>query len=66
MPVYRYSCSCGVKDFEQYLKEDKATKVLKCANCSKGIQAKQVRDKSIIFKEKDQIIGAMRRYGAYK
>jgi predicted nucleic acid-binding Zn ribbon protein len=60
MPVYRYSCSCGNKDFEQYLKEDKDTKILKCVNCSKGILARQIRDKSVTFKEKDQVIGIMR------
>ena len=59
MPVYRYQCNCG-RSSEIFLQADKHSKVVACDNCGRGVNAKQVRDKSVTFHEKDGTIGAVR------
>jgi len=59
MPIYRYSHDCGYSH-DQFLKQDKDSVILKCQRCSRDVTARQVRDKTAIFKEKDDVIGIMR------
>ena len=60
MAVYKYNHDCGIKDFMQYLNQDKESIVLKCAKCGRGVSAKQVRDKSAHIAQKDGVRGVMR------
>ena len=59
MPVYRYSCNCGYRG-DIFLKVDKGSLIVTCANCRKGTSAHQVRDKTVEFKEKDGVTGILR------
>ena len=60
MPVYKYSHTCGVKDFQQFLNTDKESLVLKCAGCGAGVTARQVRDKSATIANKFGVRGVLR------
>jgi uncharacterized Zn finger protein len=57
--IYRYKCQCGY-EHSQYLKADRDTIVLKCENCGRGITAHQVRDKSTIEAENNEVVGILR------
>ena len=57
--VYRYICSCGHHG-DQWLDVDKSSVIIMCPNCHRGVAARQVRDKSVTFKEKDGVKGIMR------
>lgn len=59
MPIYRAVCECGAK-FDQFLKADFESVVLDCHSCGRGVNARQVRDKTVTFKDKDGVIGVMR------
>lgn len=59
MPVYRYSCACGLK-FDQFLTADKDSVVLNCDNCGRGVTAKQVRDKQAFVAENNDVKGILR------
>lgn len=59
MAVYRYKCVCGY-EHDQFLKADKASIILKCLRCGRGITARQVRDKSARFAENNEVIGILR------
>ena len=60
MPVYKYSHTCGINDFQQFLSTDKESMVLKCAGCGHGVVARQVRDKSATIASKHGVRGIMR------
>lgn len=61
MPIYRFSCQCGLKDFSQFLKVDKETVPLKCQACGRTNSAHQVRDKTAIMAENNEVRGVLRR-----
>jgi len=56
MPVYRYKCTCGL-EFDQFLRADKDSIILKCKRCGKGVSARQVRDRTAEFKSKNEVTG---------
>lgn len=60
MPIYHYSHDCG---YEQkfFLKANKDTVIATCQRCFRSVTARQLRDKSLIEKEKDGTIGILRR-----
>jgi predicted nucleic acid-binding Zn ribbon protein len=60
MPVYRYKHDCG-RENDIFLKADKETLQVSCDRCLRVVTARQVRDKSIIVKEKDGTTGLLRR-----
>lgn len=59
MPVFRYQCQCGYSH-DQFLKTDKSSIVLPCLRCGRGITAHQVRDQSITYAKKNDIVGVLR------
>lgn len=56
MPVYRYKCECG-NEFDQFLKVDKSSVLLRCQGCGRGNSARQVRDKSAVIHENNEVRG---------
>lgn len=62
MPLYRYEHDCGYSH-EQFLQADKESVVMPCLRCGRGVTARQVRDKSAIIKEKDEVKGVLTRDG---
>lgn len=59
MPVYRFKHDCGYEG-DQFLKQDKDTVVLKCPRCNRGVTARQVRDKTTVVKENNEVKGVFR------
>lgn len=58
MPVYKYAHDCGY-EHEQFLKQDKQTVLLKCLRCGRDVTARQIRDNSVKFAEKDHVVGVI-------
>lgn len=56
MPVYRAKHTCGYTN-EVYLRKDVDTLVMDCLRCGRGVTAHQVRDKSVEFKGKNEVVG---------
>lgn len=59
MHIYRYKHDCGYSH-DQALKQDKQEVLLKCLRCGRSVVARQVRDNTVTFAEKDMITGVMR------
>lgn len=62
MPVYRYEHDCGYKH-DQFLQADKDTIILPCERCGRNVTARQVRDKTVVVSEKDEVTGILRHEG---
>lgn len=60
MSVYRYKCQCGAEQ-DQFLQTDKDSVVLTCQSCGRGVSARQVRDKTAVIKENNEVHGIFRR-----
>lgn len=59
MAFYRYKHDCGFEN-TQFLKADKESIVMNCLRCGRGVSARQVRDKTIEVKEKNEVRGVFR------
>ena len=59
MPIYTYQCECG-NNFQQFLREDKATVLLKCQACARTNTARQIIDKSVQISENNEVRGVLR------
>lgn len=59
MPIYRYKHSCGY-EHDQFLKADKDSVLLTCERCGGGVTARQVRDNTVKFAEKNDVVGILR------
>lgn len=60
MAFYRYEHECGF-NHTQFLNEDKESVVLKCQRCGRGVTARQVRDKTAVVNENNEVKGVFRR-----
>lgn len=60
MAFYRYLHDCGFEN-TQFLKEDKESVVLKCLRCGRGVTARQVRDKTAVVNENNEVKGVFQR-----
>ena len=58
MAIYYYKHDCG---FEQkfFLKADRDSVIATCQRCTRSVTARQIRDKSLMAKEKDGTIGIL-------
>lgn len=60
MPVYKldHTSDCG---FSQnfFLKEDKETVITPCLRCGRDVSCRQIRDKRLVARERDGLIGIM-------
>lgn len=59
MPIYRYEHKCGYNG-DQFLKQDKESIVLPCARCGQNVTARQVRDKTTVINENNEVRGIFR------
>jgi hypothetical protein len=64
MPFYRYEHDCGY-NHTQSLSTDKDSVVLNCLRCGRGVSARQVRDKTIMVKENNEVKGVFRHDGGH-
>lgn len=59
MPVYRYKHDCGYSH-DQWLDADKDTIILECERCHRDVSARQVRDKTTVIAENNEVKGVLR------
>lgn len=60
MPAYQYVHeACGMTQ-QLFLKTDREFMDVPCLRCGRNVTAKQVRDKSLTYHEKDGTIGILR------